>query len=294
MVTIAAAVAGLLGVGLVPMTACARPGGGETVITERVSPNYTIFVIEDEGGVRRLRFGRYGVDQSAVKLDDPKHIEFAYMRALVAGLGVHIEAPRILLIGLGGGTFPRFVRAQRPDAHIDVVELDAVVAEVAVQELGFKTDPALALHIADGRAFIERARDHWDVIVLDAYSADNIPMALATRRFLEAVKRRLAPDGVVLANLWSEHVNDVYIDMLRTYEAVFPEVHVVAPDRSDSRVVMAFPELRGMTGEALAERARALSRAWKLRYDLGIMVTRGHKGPGELPVGGKVLEDKAN
>lgn len=264
------------------------------MITERESPNYTIFVIEDDGGIRRLRFGRHGVDQSAIRLDDPKHIEFAYMRALVAGLGVHPEAPRILLIGLGGGTFPRFVRAQRPEAHIDVVELDPIVADVAVHDLGFKTDPELVLHIADGRAFVEQATDHWDVIVLDAYSADNIPMALATRSFLAAVKKRLAPDGVVLANLWSEHVNDHYMDMLRTYEAVFPEVHVVAPDRSDSRVVMAFPELRGMTGEALSERARALSRAWKLRYDLGIMVTRGHKGPGELPTGGKVLEDKAN
>ena len=57
----------MLGLVVAMLAACGgtRPshGTGEVVVTERVSPNYTVFVIEDADGVRRLRFERDGVDQ---------------------------------------------------------------------------------------------------------------------------------------------------------------------------------------------------------------------------------------
>jgi spermidine synthase len=261
------------------------------VITERASDGYSVFVVEDDEGIRRLRFELNGIDQSAVKPGDPDHLVFAYMRTLAAALALRPEPKRVLLIGIGGGSFPMFLRKHRPNVHIDAVDIDPIVVQVARDELGFREDEHLVVHIADGRRFIEQSADSYDLIVLDAYGADNIPMHLATRGFLEAVERRLAPGGLVAANLWSERANTKYLAMLRTYETVFAEVHVVAPAASESRIVLAFPVAEGLTHPAFVQRAQALKRAWKLRFDLGNLVERGHAGPGQLPLGHLPLED---
>jgi len=266
---------------------------GEVVVTERVSPNYTVFVIEDAQGVRRLRFERDGVDQSAVVPGDPDHLVFAYMRGLTAALALRPAVARVLIIGLGGGTLPMFLRHHLPLTIIDVVELDAVVLDVAKQDLGFAEDPRLKVHLADGRAFVEGSTELWDLIVLDAYGKDDIPRHLATRQFYEAVKRRLAPGGLLAANLWSEHASRRYRSLLRTFEAVFPEVHVLAPEESESRIVLAFERMEHLFAEHLVARARALRVAWTLRFDLAGMVRRGHREAGDLPPGGRVLEDRA-
>jgi spermidine synthase len=58
----------------------------------------------------------------------------------------------------------------------------------------------LKVRLADGAAFIKRP-GRWDVIFLDAYGADSIPEALATDDFFADVARRLAPGGLVVANV---------------------------------------------------------------------------------------------
>ena len=283
----------LSALGAVLVVACgsSRGASGEVVVTERESPNYTVFVIEDAEGVRRLRFERDGVDQSAVLLGEPDHLVFAYMRGLTAALALKPDAPRVLIIGLGGGTLPMFIRAHRPDAHIDVVEIDPVVIDVARKDLGFVEDPALVAHLADGRKFIEESAAAWDLIVLDAYGPNEIPSHLATRQFYEAAKRRLAPGGLLAANLWSEAANKRYRSMLRTFEAVFPEVHVIALPWSESRIVLALDAEQGLTKDALVKRAEALKKSWELRFDLPMLVRRGHIGPDALPRGGTILID---
>lgn len=261
------------------------------MITERQSDGYTVYVVEGEDGIRRLRFERNGVDQSAVKIGDPDHIVFAYMKSLMAAVALRPDAKRVLLIGIGGGTFPMIMRKHRPDVFIDAVDIDPIVVEVAEHDLGFQPDAKLVVHIEDGRKFVEESQDSYDLIVLDAYSPDNIPMRLATRQFLEAVKRRLAPGGMVAANLWSQVANSYYLGMLRTYEAVFPEVHVIAPAQSESRIVLAFPVPEKLTHATLMAAVTALKKSWGLRFDLPKLVDKGHAMPDQLPLGHLPLED---
>lgn len=272
-------------------TACGR--SGEYVVTERPSDGYSVFVVEDEAGVRRLRFEREGIDQSAVVPGDPEDLVFAYMRGLMTAFALVRDPDQVLLVGLGGGTFPMFVRRHLPEAHIDVVEIDPVVLAVAEDHLGFRRDPELIVHLQDGRRFVESGGGdrRWSVIALDAYGPDHIPEHLATRGFYEAVRARLASGGVAVMNLWSEYASARYFDMLRTIEDVFDEVHVVAPARSESRIIIAFKEPVGLSKEDLVARATELKKAWRLRFDLPAMIRRGHAGPTELPQGGRVLED---
>lgn len=268
----------------------ARPLPGERVVHHEVSAWGEIWVVED-AGTRYLRFGRDGVDQSAVRLGDPLHLEFTYTRAILSAFAVAPPDPRVLIVGLGGGTLPMFLRRVAPRAVIDVVELDPRVAAVAASHLGFTPDDGVRVHLGDGRRFIEASGATWDVIVLDAYGPDNIPTALATREFLVAVRARLAPGGLVAANVWSEAVNARYPAMLRTYEDVFPEVHVVRGLTGASRIVIA-PEAATRWDRAHFEEAAArLAARWRLGFDLRAIVERGYEPPGGHPAGGAVLRD---
>ena len=87
-----------------------------------------IVVDESPKGIRHLRFD--DVTQSTVKLGDPKFLFHDYTQTAMLGLAIK-EPKRVLIIGLGGGTMPMFIRAHYPKAVIDVVDIDPQVVEIA-------------------------------------------------------------------------------------------------------------------------------------------------------------------
>jgi spermidine synthase len=129
---------------------------GEKLLLERKSPYNTIVVTEDDRGMRILRFEQGGARQSVVKLGDPDHLELPYVRVIPVAF-VFVEKPQnVLVVGLGGGTIPGFLRKRFPDMRIDAVEIDPGVVEVARSHFGFREDARMHAHVADGRHFIER------------------------------------------------------------------------------------------------------------------------------------------
>lgn len=62
-----------------------------------------------------------------------------------------LDAPvSVLLVGLGGGGLPQFLRDFVPNATVEVVELDPVVLEVAKEWFGFRPDDSLTVTLGDG------------------------------------------------------------------------------------------------------------------------------------------------
>jgi spermidine synthase len=259
---------------------------------EKQSPFNNVIVTEDERGFRALVFNRNGVRQSVVKLGDPDHLELAYAKVVPIGLAF-VESPRrMLVVGLGGGTIPSFLHKHYPRARIDVVDIDPVVVDVARRFFGFREDENLQAHVDDGRKFIERCRDPYDIIFLDAFGADSIPYDLATREFLLAVRKALTPEGLVVGNVWSSYSNPLYESMIRTYEDVFASLYVVDVQGAGNRILLAFPRRVEVSKEELIEKARRISAAKGFRFDLGESVRYGFRKPGDEESGGKVLLDR--
>ncbi len=88
-----------------------------------------------------------------------------------------------------------------PELRLQAVELDPDVVEAAYRWFDLPRDPRLAVDVDDGRRWLTRHEKRWDVIVIDAFYADAIPFHLATREFLQLVRERLAPGGVVVVNV---------------------------------------------------------------------------------------------
>jgi spermidine synthase len=268
--------------------AAPAPGAG-TVLYQKTSAYNTVIVTDEGDGLRALRFAHDGVRQSLVKLGDPEHLGLAYLRVALAGLALCAEPQRILVLGLGGGSLPAFLRRHYPQAEIDAVDIDAEVARVAKEYFGFREDARMRVHIADGRRFIEAVRRPYDAIYLDAFGASAVPPHLVTAEFLAAVRGALRAGGVAVGNVWSGGANPLYDSMVRTYAETFDTLYVLAVPDSVNRILLALPRRESLAPAELTALARRLAADKGFRFDLGELVERGLlPAP---PAGGRVLRD---
>ena len=264
----------------------------QTIIHERASRFGRIYVTEDRQGLRTMLFALDGARQSVVKPGDPDHLELAYARFAFAGLALCEQPRRFLVVGLGGGTLPGFLRKHYPDAVIDVVEVDAQVVDVAKMYFGFRDDQRMRVHVGDGREFIERIREpSYDVIFLDAFGSYSVPPHLTTREFLQAVRRALKSGGVAVGNIWKRAQNPLYDAMVRTYEQVFDQLFLLSVESEVNMIVLALPRAQPMSRSELARRARQVSIAKQFRFDLGEMVNSGFVDTPQNDRNGRVLRD---
>jgi spermidine synthase len=277
--------------------ACICAGGLETAAQSRIlfetnSAYNTIVVTEDQEGLRTLSFERNGARQSVVKVGDPDHLELPYARAMLVSLAMVRDPARVLVVGLGGGTLPMFLRRHYPAATIDAVDIDPGVVEVAKAYFGFREDERMRAYVRDGRAFIEQCDRPYDLILLDAFGSDSIPRALTTREFLESVRRALTPRGMAVANLWSQASNPLYGSMVRTYEVVFAQLYRLDVPGAGNVILFALPRREAYTRDELESQARELAREWRVAFDLGQIVRYGFGPVGARSPDARTLVDQ--
>jgi spermidine synthase len=277
---------------LAALVCCAVAPAQHKVIYQKKSPYNTVVVTEDDQGMRTLLFDGGGVRQSVVKVGDPDHLELPHARAMVSGLALSPEPKSVLVVGLGGGTIPSFLHKHYPKTQIDVVDIDPVVVEVAKQFFGFREDATLKAYVQDGRKFIEERLNVYDVIFLDAFGSEDIPYHLATREFLEAVRRAITAQGVVLGNVWGRGLNPLYESMVRTYQEVFDELYILDVRGAGNKILIALPQRLRLAREEFGRRAGVISKQKQLRFDMAELVTYGYKYADEKDPNAEVLTDK--
>jgi spermidine synthase len=193
--------------------ACAASGQAPRIVFDRTSSFGRVLVIDD-GPRRVMRFGSpTASEQSAIEPANPRAVPVEYVRYALIGLAEHGQPRRVLMVGLGGGTFTSLVHRALPDATVDAVEIDPVVVAAARAHFGLREDARYRVHIADAAAWMGQAQgqgqgqrdDRYDFVLLDAYAGEEIPRALGTQAFFRAVARRLAPGGVVAINIAEMH-----------------------------------------------------------------------------------------
>ncbi|HKB80372.1 MAG TPA: fused MFS/spermidine synthase [Thermoanaerobaculia bacterium] len=137
-------------------------------------------------------------------LRDPSDLRYAYLRLfddIVRWKLREKPNPRLLFLGGGGYTLPRYLAASVPGASIDVVEIDPAVTRVAIDYLG--VDPHGSIHTVnqDARWFVMNTRKRYDAIFCDAFNDLSIPFHLTTREFNARLTKLLEPRGFVAANV---------------------------------------------------------------------------------------------
>jgi MFS family permease len=117
------------------------------------------------------------------------------------------EPKRIGVIGLGAGALA--VYAGEKDTIV-FYELDPQVAEVAWDYFTFLDDVPgeVEVVIGDGRLSLEREEPRrFDVLAIDAFSGDSIPMHLITREAMAVYLKHLEPDGAIVFQATNRYID---------------------------------------------------------------------------------------
>jgi spermidine synthase len=263
----------------------------DKVLYQKQSPYTLVTVTENDSGLRTLSFDKNQVRQSVAKVGDPDHLELPYARVMPAALAFVERPRRVLIIGLGGASIPNFLHKHFPKTVIDTVDIDPDVVEVARKFFDFREDATMRAHVGDGRKFVESVRDPYDIIMLDAYGSDNIPYHLATREFLLAVRRALAPDGVVVGNVWDRYSNSLYDSMVKTYVAAFEVLYQFDVPDAGNRILVGLPRGRPLGRQEVRSRAAAIVQAHGFRFDLADLLWQGYHRADAESWAGRILVD---
>jgi spermidine synthase len=147
-----------------------------------------------------------------------------------------------------------------------------MVVTVARQYFQFRESDRQKVHIADGRVFLRRSRDPYDLIVMDAYSHHRygsfLPHHLVTKEFFTLAHERLTTNGVLCYNVmvgpegWN---SDLVAAIDKTLNAVFPQVYLFPVTESQNVILVATKLSTRLNFNQLHQRATALIRQKRVR-----------------------------
>ena len=221
--------------------------------------------------------------ESIANLADFDDLPVRYTQVMTIGAIYPPELRRVLMIGLGGGSISSYLGRFMPHVEIDTVEVDPGVITAAKKYFGMKETVRVRYHEGDGRVFLNRNKQTYDLILIDAFHGGYVPFHLLTREFYTLVKQRLAPGGAAAFNVHDG--TKLYASTLVTLRAVFPAVHLFSTGMGEMiTVVTAEPAPDDTT---LARRAAELQEKYRFRFELPALLVRrteksGAAQPGEL------------
>ncbi|ADW67488.1 fused MFS/spermidine synthase [Granulicella tundricola] len=202
----------------------------------------TLRVLRESSPAGPVRMLMNGTIQHGTQILDRPDLETTpttyYAEDSGAGLAIRsipTDHPRnIGVIGLGVGTLAAYgtpAYGGRPGDHIHFYEINPLVKPIASYWFWYmrNTQAQVAITEGDGRASLHAAPpQHFDVLVIDAFSGDAIPLHLLTIEAMQEYRRHLAPGGVL-----AFHVSNQYLNLAPEIAALAQAVNMT-PRRIES------------------------------------------------------------
>jgi spermidine synthase len=138
--------------------------------------------------------------------------------AMTSGMGIAIKQlpvgpRRVGIIGLGAGTMATYAR--KGDQY-KYYEINPQVEEIARKEFSFLSDSRgmVEIKLGDGRLLLEQEpNQQFDLLAVDAFSGDSIPIHLLTIEAINLYFSHLKPDGIL-----AFHVSNLYLDLTQVID----------------------------------------------------------------------------
>ncbi|MBV9400319.1 MAG: fused MFS/spermidine synthase [Bryobacterales bacterium] len=195
---------------------------------------------DDNGPLRKLNHG--SITHGFQYLDEPKRDWPTTYYGPHSGVGLALAALNaparsIGVVGLGAGTLAAW---GHPGDRFRFYEINPDVGEIANTSFTFLKDSkaSIELVLGDGRVQLERelaqGRAHdFDLIAVDAFSSDAIPLHLLTTECADIYKQRLMPGGLLLLHISNRRLNLEPVARGMAQHLGWKSVYIVSP--ADSR-----------------------------------------------------------
>ena len=142
--------------------------------------------------------------QSGLAFDDQDELLFDYIQRFIE-LVRGVEPKSLLLIGGGTCTLPKAILEDFPDIKMDIVEIDGELLDIATNYFSFLPGLHTKFHALDGREYLDKATEPYDMILIDAFIETSIPKSLQTVEAAAQISRLLNSDGVFAINIISSY-----------------------------------------------------------------------------------------
>lgn len=177
--------------------------------------------------LQETQLAQYGKQQSSIKISEnikhrslyfqndvlqsrmdqtaPQRLCLSYTEYMTLPLlfEEHSQPQRILVIGVGGGSFVRFFSHYLKSAKIIGVEYSQRILDIAQQYFFIKESPQVQLICDCGQTFIEQCTETFDLILIDAFDHRGMAETIYSSSFFQKCAKRLSPHGAVSCNTWS-------------------------------------------------------------------------------------------
>jgi spermidine synthase len=225
-------------------------------------------VVHEENGRLTLFFDDATV-QSHMLQADPVQLVLEYTRLMMGFLLFHPAPARIAMIGLGGGSLAKYCERKLPDADFTAIEISPEV--IALRDaFGIPPDgPRFRILCEDGAEFVRNQEpDPLDVLLVDGFDRGGQPDQLCSAAFYDDCRLRLAPGGVLVANLYADdRAADSRVERIR--DSFAGKIAVIKADESENKVVFAGTEAPFPPPfSELVERLRALEASHPVCLDV--------------------------
>lgn len=197
-------------------------------------------VKEDEQSVILSTNVIFGVQSIMIKDDSLTGMYYDYAMAAPVMAGINeMDSARMLVLGMGTGTYARQCMNYYDKLEIEGVEIDQKITNLAKKY--FDLPSSIKVTTYDGRAYLHAVNKKYDVIMVDAYQDITIPFQMSTVEFFTLVREHLTDNGVMVVNMnmhseKKDTINDYLAD---TIASVFPNVMLVDVEGSTNRELFA-------------------------------------------------------
>ena len=146
---------------------------------------------------------------------------------------------RVLILGMGTGTYATQCSRYFGDMRIVGVEIDDKITDLA--RTYFELPEEVPVTTYDGRAFLNVTDETYDVIMVDAYQDITIPFQMSSVEFFSLVRDHLSPGGVMVVNMNMRGSSEGNINqyLADTISSVFDQVYTVDVAGSTNRELFA-------------------------------------------------------
>jgi len=167
-----------------------------------------------DGSWGKVRILRHGTIDHGEQFLTPQHERFATTYySTNSGVGLAIQKLQMSgpmnvgVIGLGSGTLAIY---GRPIDHYTFYDINPLVPGIARTQFKFLSDSMASTEVVLGDARLSLEREpskQFDVLAVDAFSGDAIPVHLLTRQAYALYWRHLKPDGVLAVHVSNKYLN---------------------------------------------------------------------------------------
>lgn len=142
--------------------------------------------------------------QSRLNLSSPNIPELEYIQKMCFMSALHPSPKRVLFLGMGGGSLPKFWIDNFPEVQKTIVDLRPLMFQVAQEHFEFMPDANTRLVGEDANKFLQKANkagEKYDIIYVDIYMEG--PADIQNNQyFWNDVKGCLAVGGISCSNIW--------------------------------------------------------------------------------------------